>query len=54
MTGRDLDPFARSALWQAGFDYDHGTGHGVGVYLNVHEGPQRISRRGGDVALEPA
>jgi len=53
ITGRDLDPLAREALWRAGLDYDHGTGHGVGVYLNVHEGPQRISRRGGDVALEP-
>ena len=53
LTGRDLDPLAREALWRAGLDYDHGTGHGVGVYLNVHEGPQRISRRGGDVALEP-
>jgi len=53
ITGRDLDPLARGALWRAGLDYDHGTGHGVGVYLNVHEGPQRISRRGGDVALEP-
>ena len=53
VTGRDLDPLARIGLWQAGFDYDHGTGHGVGVYLNVHEGPQRLSRRGGEVALEP-
>ncbi|MHA1530042.1 MAG: aminopeptidase P family protein [Alphaproteobacteria bacterium] len=53
ITGRDLDPLARGALWREGFDYDHGTGHGVGVYLNVHEGPQRISRRGGDVELEP-
>jgi Xaa-Pro aminopeptidase len=53
ITGRDLDPLARIALWQAGFDYDHGTGHGVGAYLNVHEGPQRLSRRGGEVALEP-
>jgi len=52
VAGRDLDPLARSALWRAGFDYDHGTGHGVGAYLNVHEGPQRISRRGGEVALE--
>ncbi|HUF87238.1 MAG TPA: aminopeptidase P family protein [Thermohalobaculum sp.] len=51
--GRDLDPLARAALWRAGLDYDHGTGHGVGVYLNVHEGPQRLSRRGGEVALEP-
>ncbi len=53
VAGRDLDTFARAALWQAGLDYDHGTGHGVGVYLNVHEGPARISRRGGEVALEP-
>jgi len=46
LTGRDLDPLARSALWRAGLDYDHGTGHGVGACLNVHEGPQNISRRG--------
>lgn len=44
LAGRDLDPFARLALWQAGLDYDHGTGHGVGCFLGVHEGPQRISR----------
>ena len=44
--GIDLDPFARSALWQHGKDYAHGTGHGIGSYLNVHEGPQSISRRG--------
>ncbi|MEE9375459.1 MAG: aminopeptidase P family protein [Rhizobiaceae bacterium] len=44
--GIDLDPFARSALWQAGLDYAHGTGHGVGSYLSVHEGPQSISKRG--------
>ena len=44
--GMDLDPFARAALWQAGVDYAHGTGHGVGSYLSVHEGPQRISRLG--------
>ena len=50
--GIDLDPFARRALWDAGLDYDHGTGHGVGSYLSVHEGPQSISR-GGMVALEP-
>ncbi len=49
LAGRDLDPLARAALWQAGLDYDHGTGHGVGSYLGVHEGPQNISRRG----LEP-
>lgn len=44
---------ARYHLWQAGLDYDHGTGHGVGSYLSVHEGPQRISKVGGDVALRP-
>ena len=45
-TGRDLDTLARSALWRAGMDYDHGTGHGIGSYLCVHEGPQSLSRRG--------
>jgi Xaa-Pro aminopeptidase len=50
--GIDLDPFARRALWEAGLDYDHGTGHGIGSYLSVHEGPQSISRRG-MVPLEP-
>ncbi len=50
--GIDLDPLARIALWRAGKDYAHGTGHGVGSYLNVHEGPQSISRRG-MAALEP-
>ena len=44
--GIDLDPFARRALWEKGLDYDHGTGHGVGSYLSVHEGPQSISRAG--------
>ncbi|MEM1387368.1 MAG: M24B family metallopeptidase, partial [Pseudomonadota bacterium] len=43
-SGRDLDVIARAALWRAGRDYDHGTGHGVGVFLSVHEGPQRIAR----------
>ena len=43
--GVDLDPFARRALWEAGLDFDHGTGHGVGSYLSVHEGPQSISKR---------
>jgi Xaa-Pro aminopeptidase len=52
LTGRDLDPLARAPLWMAGQDYDHGTGHGVGAFLSVHEGPQRISRAS-DVALEP-
>ncbi|KUO54460.1 MAG: X-Pro aminopeptidase [Alphaproteobacteria bacterium BRH_c36] len=42
--GRDLDSLARNPLWQAGLDYDHGTGHGVGSYLSVHEGPVAISR----------
>jgi Xaa-Pro aminopeptidase len=45
-TGAQLDPFARQALWQAGLDFDHGTGHGVGSYLSVHEGPARISKLG--------
>ncbi|MEC5322615.1 aminopeptidase P family protein [Aurantimonas sp. A3-2-R12] len=44
--GVDLDPLARIALWKAGCDYAHGTGHGVGSYLAVHEGPQTISKRG--------
>jgi Xaa-Pro aminopeptidase len=42
--GCDLDPLARISLWKAGADFAHGTGHGVGSYLSVHEGPQRISR----------
>ena len=50
--GQDLDPFARGPLWAAGLDFDHGTGHGVGSYLSVHEGPQRISRLGTE-ELEP-
>ncbi|QDL91374.1 aminopeptidase P family protein [Paroceanicella profunda] len=45
VAGRDLDALARVALWRAGLDYDHGTGHGVGACLGVHEGPQAISRR---------
>ena len=44
--GVDLDPFARRALWAKGLNYDHGTGHGVGSYLSVHEGPQSISKAG--------
>ncbi len=43
--GSALDAFARKSLWDAGLDYDHGTGHGVGSYLSVHEGPQNISKR---------
>jgi Xaa-Pro aminopeptidase len=44
-SGRQLDTLARKALWEAGLDYGHGTGHGVGAYLSVHEGPQSISNR---------
>ncbi len=50
--GQDIDPFARRPLWEAGLDFDHGTGHGVGSYLSVHEPPQRISRTG-SVELQP-
>ncbi len=50
--GCDIDAFARAALWQAGLDYGHGTGHGVGSYLSVHEGPQRIAKVG-ITPLEP-
>jgi len=46
LSGRDIDAFARAPLWAEGLDFDHGTGHGVGSYLSVHEGPQRISRAG--------
>jgi Xaa-Pro aminopeptidase len=49
--GAQIDVLARQFLWQAGRDYDHGTGHGVGSYLSVHEGPQRISKTG-NVALK--
>ncbi|MEO1024325.1 MAG: aminopeptidase P family protein [Pseudomonadota bacterium] len=52
VAGRDLDALARAALWRVGLDYDHGTGHGVGSYLSVHEGPQRLSRAS-TVRLEP-
>ncbi|HEY6860111.1 MAG TPA: aminopeptidase P family protein [Pseudolabrys sp.] len=45
-SGAQIDPLARTALWQAGLDFDHGTGHGVGSYLSVHEGPARISKLG--------
>jgi Xaa-Pro aminopeptidase len=46
VAGPHLDAFARRALWDAGLDYDHGTGHGVGSYLSVHEGPVSLSRAG--------
>src|SRR5262245_61933382 len=52
-TGSQLDALARTPLWDAGLDYDHGTGHGVGSYLSVHEGPQRISKVGNSIALRP-
>ncbi len=52
-TGSQLDTLARAPLWSAGLDYDHGTGHGVGSYLSVHEGPQRISKMPSTVALAP-
>jgi Xaa-Pro aminopeptidase len=45
-TGAQLDTLARQYLWQAGIDFEHGTGHGVGSYLSVHEGPARISKLG--------
>ena len=56
--GSQLDSFARRPLWEAGCDYAHGTGHGVGAFLGVHEGPQRISpvgssQSGGDEPLQP-
>lgn len=50
--GIHLDAFARRVLWAAGLDYDHGTGHGVGSFLSVHEGPQSLSRHG-SAELEP-
>ncbi len=50
-SGAQIDALARLSLWQAGLDFDHGTGHGVGSYLSVHEGPQRIAKLGG-AALE--
>jgi Xaa-Pro aminopeptidase len=52
-TGHQLDALARLALWEAGLDYDHGTGHGVGSYLGVHEGPHRIAKILNAVPLEP-
>lgn len=52
IAGGHLDVLARQALWAVGLDYDHGTGHGVGSFLGVHEGPQSVSRRS-TVALKP-
>ncbi len=52
-SGSQLDALARRPLWAVGLDYDHGTGHGVGSFLSVHEGPQRISKLPNRVALKP-
>jgi Xaa-Pro aminopeptidase len=52
-TGGQIDAFARSFLWQAGLDYAHGTGHGVGSVMNIHEGPQRISKSASTISLQP-
>jgi Xaa-Pro aminopeptidase len=52
VSGAQIDAYARKALWEAGLDFDHGTGHGIGSYLSVHEGPQRIAKTG-TVALVP-
>jgi Xaa-Pro aminopeptidase len=52
-TGTHLDMLARQFLWQTGRDYDHGTGHGVGAFLSVHEGPQRIAKAWNATALAP-
>ncbi len=53
VAGPHLDAFARRALWDVGLDYDHGTGHGVGSFLSVHEGPASLSRAGRMVPLAP-
>lgn len=52
-TGHQLDAIARKPLWDAGLDYDHGTGHGVGSFLGVHEGPQRIAKAANSQPLKP-
>jgi Xaa-Pro aminopeptidase len=52
-TGTQLDAFARAPLWDVGLNYGHGTGHGVGCFLSVHQGPHRISPAPNDVGLEP-
>jgi Xaa-Pro aminopeptidase len=52
-SGGQLDTLARAPLWRVGCDYDHGTGHGVGSYLGVHEGPARIGKQGSTVPLRP-
>ena len=52
-SGVQLDALARQFLWREGLDYDHGTGHGVGAFLSVHEGPQRIAKSGSQQELLP-
>lgn len=52
-SGMTLDTVARQVMWREGLDYEHGTGHGVGSYLSVHEGPHRIARYASPVALQP-
>jgi Xaa-Pro aminopeptidase len=52
ISGADMDILARKALWAVGLDYKHGTGHGVGTFLNVHEGPQGISRHNSTKIVE--
>ncbi len=52
-SGGQLDSLARQSLWDVGLDFDHGTGHGVGAYLGVHEGPHRIAKRSADVPFQP-
>ena len=53
VTGHGLDAIARAPMWAEGLDYNHGTGHGVGCLLNVHEGPVRVGWRGPTVEFEP-
>ncbi len=53
ISGSNLDTLAREPLWAGGFDFDHGTGHGVGSYLGVHEGPQRIAKPANSQAMMP-
>ena len=50
--GYQIDVLARCNLWEEGVDFNHGTGHGVGSFLNVHEGPQSISKKYTDVDLQ--
>ena len=52
IAGQSLDTFARQYLWHEGLDYDHGTGHGVGCFLNVHEGPHSIGKGANKVSLK--